>query len=550
MLFKKNKNNQFNSLVSSSSSVIFSLLILAEIITIKFPAFGRPGMFLWLLSWFCLSIFAAKTLWQYLVCKTLRKKIIFTPIIIILILINLFFNIYTFPNLDKESTQEIGQTLNHLSTSVDAGFRQTTFLGYPTRQFYFPSLFSLANRSLPLLRLGNSFYFILGLIIFSSGLLRFYKFRRTGDLLCSILLLFPFHSYHFNFLYFRFEQAFYPFAFGMIAVGLFLHYLSKPEKHLLPQMALVNLFLISSYITALALFCLVVMVQIGLFLFHKVPKKQKKQLIAIILFSILSFALSFLYRQDVRILNDKSPAVIDLLKQLFQAFKLLIFSQENAFISPLANLPFLFILIFSLFSGWPSAIIVFWIISVFIFSVVSYGYAFYDVHYRLYRLTITFPIIFALFAIKLKNFLKTNKQKAFLPLLIILILFLSTGYYYQSSYRQSQPANQDYPLIKFIKNNQRLKKEINNVKAAYFLGSFSQDFLPIKDAFQYFFPNLKTVEFSDSSLSCDLVPKGLLFISNQDNCYPYFQQKPANQVMAYYSYYQTSYKNLLIILNQ
>jgi len=549
MPFSKN-NNQFSRFISNLSILTFTLLLLTELIAIKFPIFGRLGMYLWFLSWFCLIVFTAQSSWQYLIRKTLGKKIIFTPVIILLVLINLFYNIYTFPGLDKESTQEISQTLMRFSDSVDAGFRQTTFLGYPTRQFYFPSLFSLVNKSLPLLRLGNSFYFILGMIIFSSGVLRLYKFRRSGDLLCSILLIFPFHSYHFNFLYFRFEQAFYPFGLGMIAVGLFLHYLSKPEKYIISLIALVNLFLVSSYITALALFCLAIVAQIGLLLFHRVPKKQKKELTIIILFSLLSFALSFFYRQDVRIINDKSPAVVDLLKQLLQAFQLIIFSPENAYISPFANLPFLFILVYSLFSGWPSAIIVFWIISVFIFSIVSYGYAFYGVHYRLYRFTITFPIIFALFAIKLKDFLKHNKQKTVLPLLIILTLFLSAGFYYQRSYRQSQPISQDYLLVKFMGNNEKLKKELSKTQTAYFFGLCGQDFLSIDDAFRYFYPQVEANNITESYSNCSSLPRGLLFISDNDNCYTYFQQQTSITPLAYYNYEEDKSKHLLIVLNQ
>ena len=548
-MFKKNKKNQIKNFFSNSVAIIFGLLILIEIITLKFPSFGRLGMCLWLLSWFCLIVFTIKTLWQDLAIKTLHKKIIFTPVIVVFLLANLLFNILTFPGLSKESTQEIGQTINHITKSLDAGFKQTTFLGYPTRQFYLPSLFSLAKRALPLLRFGNSLYYILGIIIFSSGFLRFYKFNRTGDLLCSILLILPFHSHHLNFLYFYLEQAFYPFGLGMIAVGLLLHYLSKPEKHVLLLMALVNLFLISSYTTTLAIFCLAITVEIGLLFSRKVSQEQKKYIICIVIFSLLSFILSFFYRQDIRILDNRSPATPDLLKQLTRAFQLVIFSQDKAFISSLANLPFLFILLYSLFSGWQSALVVFWVISVFLFSVASYGYGFYDVHYRLYRLTIIFPVIFALFAIKLKNLLKTDNKGIFLPLFLMLLIFFMTGYHHHTSYRKSQPVSQDYLLIKFMRDNQKLKKELNNVKKAYFVGHYRQDFISIYDAFQYFFPNLKTINTYDLPPNCLFTPKGLLFISSDNDCYAHFQQKSSKQLTAY-SYQQAGDKKLLIILNQ
>jgi len=512
--------NKFIKVYRIFGYIIFFLLIFFDLYSFGKPTIAKYGTYVWLLSNLYLIIFTIKAVIDLFILIP-KGKSIFSLIIISIFFLTIFLNLTELKTVSGESTDEINCTLNNLLTSPDKGYFQTCLFGYPDRQFFLPALFSLKERTIFNLNFGESLYFLLGIIIFSRGVLKYFKDTFRGDLLNSIFLSLIFHIYYFNNFIFLARQGIIPFSLGLILVGIFLSYLSNRDKFPLYLFGFLFLYLIYSYTPSLSIYFLAIIVTTGLMVEKKTNEKQKVLFLLIIVFTLLSYVISLNVRSDIKIFAPETRGISQLQEDVLVAFKHLIFQDAgHPYVSPVVNYLFLFSIMAPLFFsfGLKPAIISCWVIATLAISVISSGYCYYGIDFRLHRSTIIFPVIFGLYTILIaRNVEKINYKL----LLSIIFLILTTGYLIQRNYLNQTNPHQNVSLI-FNRLIPELQKRGNiNLKGSiYFIGDTATDFGSINGFLQYFAPKL-IVNFFPSEFpeNCQYLNSGFYVIKKDHPCY-------------------------------
>lgn len=445
--------------------ITFCGIFLAEIISIKYSLAGKIGTYLWFFSYLFFFIFAFKSLlviirnslpdknvenfeytktttlqgnFKYKIKNFFETRNLITPFMLAVWFIIIFINIPQIKNIDGESTQEIGECLNLFHNSNDMGYRKICHLGYSAKQFFLPSLPTLIfGRNNFSLNFGGSLYFLLGILIFSSGILISFDNKKAGDLFCATVLALFFHIHHLNFLLFKFEQSIYPFSFALIICGLLLYYFKNKSTEIILLIGFSMLYMVFSYTVSLALFFPGILLLIYLFLKTSINKKKKILIILIIFITLISFVLSLQYRQDLRFADSGNPLTINgILFKILEILKHLFYhSMGVSPITPAFTFIFLFILFSSLIFtfGYEMFFISLWIMGVIFASVILKGYSRFSLDLSLHRATIVFPVLF-LMLLKIVKSIKFDLKRNYYLLLLIYIFFFLNGLDYQTGF--------------------------------------------------------------------------------------------------------------------
>ena len=497
--------------------VFFSIIFL-DILSVKYAWLGKIGTYFWFCSYIFFFIFILKVIFYifrstsysedgniekktnitlpgkiyskfYLLKIFLKNKPLITFFTIIIWIIVLFSNISSINNISGETCIEVRDTINHLKNSEDLGFRGTVICGYPARQIFLPSIPTLIlNRNIFALNLGGSLYFLMGLIIFSSGILKNFEDTRSGDLICGIILSLIFHIYYVNFFILAFQQSIYPFSFGLIICGLFLNYIKNRTFEIIFLIGFSLLYLIFTYTTGLALFFLSIVVLI--FLCFKIPVKLKKQILIlfIIISALTAFYLSLSIRSDLRltghhesitikqamhktsevfnnIFYNKEPQVDTSLKidevksKIFKAADHIFYNTEaTPMFSTSSGFIFLFTIFASLFFyGWEMSVLSLWVIGTIIISVIAKGFDVYPLDFTLHKSIVIFPVIFVML-LKIIKSTKIDYKKSYYTFFIIFTFLLITGLHNQSRYikvkfYQNEATIRHGTIILWLKEN-------------------------------------------------------------------------------------------------
>lgn len=487
-MYMKELENKLSSFFEKLLLFNYLGLFFCEILSIKFYFFGKVGVLLWFFSWFLIIIYVFKSL-----IFILKKRRVFAIIFVFsfIVLINTINPV----NLSGETTQQIAGTLNYFNNSLDWGFRQTIMFGYPARQFFFSSIFSLFfEKNQFFLNFGGALYYIFGLIIFAKGLLDYFNKNKEDQILISIIFSFILHIYWLNHFVFLYEQSFFPFVFSLMVCGLFLSHIKNNSKKYLLLIGLVIDYLIFSYTPSLAFVFFVLVV--GLYLL--INKKEAKYfyLISLIIFvSIISLLSSFQFRKDVNLIGNEMTKDF-IIKNLLTGFRHLIFiDQGKPFVSPVFQTVFLITMFYALvdlkkievfFSGW-------WMLIVIILSIVSKGYTYYGIDFRLHRAQVIFPILFLLIA-KFFSSLKINFKKT--TFLSILIFFIITGYFFQLDLLQKREPSRHLAFINFLRK--KVKEGVLNKSSRLIISNkFYYQYLSLHDSLQYFLPEMSYIFFDN-----------------------------------------------------
>ena len=514
MKFEKVKNI-YNIIIY----LTFFSIFLTNILSIKYIKTGKFGTFLYFFSYIFFIILAFKSLIfiaKNIFPKQIREpsntdfprnllsnRLIITPLVIIIWFIIILTNISGEEHLSGETIIEINTMMHHFEVSDDFGFNQTVLFGYPARQYFLPALPSLIfGRSVTSLHSGGMLYFLIGLLIFSTGVLITYEDKRTGDLICGIILSMIFHIYFVNHFLFKAEQSIFPFSFTLILCGLFLHYFKSKSEEILLLTGFTLLYLIFSYTPSLAVFFLAISVLIYIYIKNITPSSGKILIILIIAFTLVSFLLSLQFRSDIKIFDKKNPlTALEMKNKVYEAFSQLIYPQKNPpAVSKFFNPIFLFLLFSPLFFlyGKETAFLSWWAVGTIIMAVLSRGYTWYGIAFTLHKATIIFPIIF-LILIKILQPVQKKLKKFHILLFIIFIFLFITGIIYQRSFLLSE-ANKNadqirsWNLMTYIKEVILKEKEgdISGDIILYLDEESSKKYFTLKHTLKYFAPEMKS----------------------------------------------------------
>ncbi len=525
-------------IIHSTGYFIFFALILIDASNFFFekPFFGRAGMIFWYLANLYLVLFALLCLKEIMI-HSYKNKLKLTIGLLLLWAVVVILNINSPKNLSGETTQEINCVLKSLS-SDGGGYHETCFLGYPARTYYFAALPSLLfGRSLSALNAGAGIYFLVALIIFSGGILKYFNYQKDGDLIAAFILGSLFHSYFLNYLLFYYEQSVFPLVFGLILCGFFYLYLSSKKKFPLYFFGFILFFLIYTYTPALSLYFFALAV-IAYFILDKTLNfKHKLFLLSLILLTLFSFYASLQVRKDINLIDQKATPISQLTMDVESGFKHLLLENGGfPFLSPIYSLIFLAILFLSLSFrfGWKYAVGSLWILATIVMSIISKGYSYYGVDFRLQRAVVVFPVFlaFLVFLLKKIDIERLEKEKIFSAFIAFILL---SGFFFQQEILKAREPSKHLHFILWLKNNPKFSISGKEGYLYFFPSAYNTSFISLNDELQYFLPELAGRQYLGTG--CNLTEKKSFYILKTDDpCINYLSKDTSLTFYGIYSY--------------
>lgn len=518
------RQNIFNFLLFT----VFVLLFLLTIGSRWYPALGRAGVIVWYVSYGLFFILALQNV-SFILKNIFKKRFILTFTVMLFLILLVSNHLNDAQSISFETANQTNCILNHLKNPVDQGFNQTCMNGYPARQYLLSSLPSIIfGHNLWTLHLGGSLYFFLGLIIFSGGALRRFDDYKTGDLVTATILASFLHLYYFNHFMFIYEQSIFPFSMALIAIGLLFDFETEISVQPVLFLGILSFWLIYAYTTGLAVYFLLFFI-----LFCSIFKKNQPRMIRVITlcvlsFSLLSFWLSLGVRGDIHV-RDGGVSNIQLKNDVREAVKLTMWQgQANPMVSSVLNFAFLFIIFGSvlLLFGWEGLVVGGWAISVILLAVISKGYWYYPIDFRLHRALIIFPFLFFLI---MKRFEKKElrTQKTTYTYFIIFLFILVTGIAFHHKQISTRKESRNNAITKWIITNfpkSYIGKENHIFFDTPFAGPIDDSYSSQNDYVAYLLPGSKSevVDPSCTNLLNTPPENTFLFISpseEQKFCY-------------------------------
>jgi hypothetical protein len=503
-------------------------ILASDVLSEYFAFFGKLGTLLWFISYFSVAIYALRCL-KNLLHWGIKKVSIVTLLTISLFVLIIGMQVGSPASLSGETTIETECALNHLRNADDLGFKKTCLFGYPARQYFLSSLPTiLFSRNLINLHLGGSLYFLMGIIVFSYGMFRFFGINKKTDLLVTLSLSTLFHFYYFNHFLFKFEQSIFPLSMGLILAGSLLEYSKKFYKPVLIPITLSIFYLTSSYTPSLALFGLSIVVLSNLV--FKAPDKISKALLScIIVASITLVTGTLLFRNDIN-LSQSSQSYTQIQEDVkLSAEHLLKGNLNRPFTSIFYRYIFIFLILSSLLglAGYSGVVFSIWILAVILFAITSKGYIYYALEFRLHRALVTLPVLLYLQA-KIVNLLSQRGLSCLpkiligKPLVVLTFFILLSGLYYNQQFLSNRGPNPHYAYIEWVENNLDTDTE-SIIYVTHEAGRYN-DLISLSDTIRYLLPNIKAVySASDEVLSEDCTPKrelvGNILIPENHDCY-------------------------------
>ncbi len=411
--------------------VIFTLILLigAEILSIAYPIIGRVGSIIWVFSFFLL-VFEAFYAFYKIVENSISKKAPLTLIVLLFFVTTAFLGIFNMANSNFETTLEISCAIDNFS-SIDFGFRNTCLYGYPDRQLFIPALPSLLfGRNFVSLNVGGGMYFIGGLIIFAWGILNFFKNSKHKDAIAAIIISSLFNFYYINRFLFAYEQSIFPISFAMMALGMLLSLTNHTFYKNIGLIGILIAYLTFAYTTGLVFSFFVMAVLFYLFFSFAKNRNQKIFIAFIISAGLLFFISSMLFRQDIHLLEHDPN--LNVIADLSSGFIHLLF---RGFSTNYVSNPFQLFFLVSLFAPFflkqrKYYLFIFaWIVGTFILSIISKGYSYYPLDFRIHRAIVVVPVMLVCFGMIIESIKIPFVKKSLFCNTLLIILFISAVIY-------------------------------------------------------------------------------------------------------------------------
>lgn len=508
-----------------SGWAVLYLLVAADLLTEHIAQFGLIGTALRYLTYVYVLIFVAGCL-RDLLTPLWPLKAPLTVFFIAFYVAILAINMTDLRSMSGETAGETGCAVNVLLHAADHGFRQTCLYGYPARQFFLPAVPTLLfGRTILDLNLGGSFYILIGIIVFATSVIRYFGPGRARDVIAGIFLVSLLHIYYFNHFLLVYEQSLYPLAFGLMGAGLFLLYRAQRDDALIMLGGIVLLYLIHAYTPALAIYALGVLVLAYLAITDQVPGRDKIFFVFLILLSLASFRLSLGYRTDINLGSKGAESMSSLVQDVGTAFDHLVFLNHGTpFLSPVLTFPFIVFMVSALLFlyGRGPALIAAWAVVAIVFAVISHGYEYYGVSFRLHRSMVIFPILFATAAVILARYQWNPVRVPYLG--AVLLVLALTGFKFHLDYRNSVPPGDHLAFLDWMGNHVVLTHKANHPASVYFYsGSYYTEFFSLNDEMRYYYPQLTGTELNGvgSGHNCLAGQEkiGVFVVPTSDPCY-------------------------------
>jgi hypothetical protein len=425
-----------------SAWALIVAIVAADILANFLAIAGAVGTVLWLLSYIYVILFAGVAV-RDIFRSSLESAAPYALFMIALYVSITVANVGNLRSFSSETAIEIGCTVHYLNLGGSLGFHQTCLFGYPMRQFLLPVLPSLLlGPSLIHLNMGGGVYFLLGTVIFAGGVARTLPSPYAANVIAALLLSVFLHLYWWNHFFLVFEQSIFPLSFALVLGGLFLYY-SNPgqRRRAWPLVGIVLLWLIGSYTPSLAVYGLALA---GLVYVAVTQRAERMPALSLIALSAASLWVSLGYRQDLKVAPGSNFASIS---DLWAGLEHLVYQNHGVpWSSPFLVFPLVLAVALTLIGvfGRLALVVGLWVVAVFVFAIMSHGYAGNVLEFRLHRAIVAVPVLVTLAAALLMGRDIARWQR---PLEVLLLLAMAIGIKYYYDYRQSVPPTPALPFI-------------------------------------------------------------------------------------------------------
>lgn len=491
------------------SWIVWILLLFAiiEFGSIYSTLIGRIGVIIWIMAFltvFLESIFSLTSILK----AAAAKKSVLTTLVLCFFIFTAMIGTFNMVNSNSETTQEINCAVNNY-LAPDFGFRKTCLFGYPARQLFIPALPSLLfGREVLLLNIGGAIFFISGLILFCKGIMKFFSKKSYHDFICSIIISSIFNFYYVNHFLFAYEQSIFPLSFSLAATGLLL---SLTHDNFYKNVGLVGIlmaYLVFSYTTGLFFVVFTFGALIYLLFRFAQDKREKLFIIAIISCAFYLLLSSLLIRDDIHIFESGSQS-INIVSDVTQGFiKILTGGNTANYVTRPFQLVFLIALFIPFFTSLRKYYLFafIWIIGVFFFSIVSKGYSYYPIDFRLHRSIVIIPVLLVFLGLVVNSFEIRHVKKKYLYALLLFVVFVS-GVFAQYNIIKAKNNDERHRHVSFIfwLRDHMSQRDLSQGGQIVFddslrdINSYYKNYTSVQDSVQYYLPNFEVCSRSTCS---------------------------------------------------
>ncbi len=459
---------------------------------------GFFGMYLWLAA-FALFVFLAVYSAILIVKRSIKHHTYFSLLSFFILIAYFLYSFSNPANISGETTQQTACALDFWFNSLDKGFQQLCFLGYPARQ-YLPMVIPswLFGRSLVSLNLGGSLYFFVGILLWINGLQIFLNTtQKNKDLLTGLSVLFLLHFHYFNHNWFHcFDQDQIPPSISLGFWGVYLWQMRRPRAWRAFVLGLLLMYLVVAYTPAVAFFILGLLLMVYLTLSKKMSWKS---LVAILTGSVISFIITFTFRADMRLVGENNSSFKLLLTGVKQLLSHLFIEPKGWSYSTGLGQILLLVGVLSpiILKKTKLAVLSMWTVMTFVVATVSQGYSFYGLNLRAQRSMVAIPTVLLLVTLFLKKISLSRK--------VLMVFYLVTagwGLLFAQHYLKTKEASLHYGLISFLQSE---VKTLDEKEQLVFLGEANKQYVSLNDTSQYFLPQITKLEQDYSLELCQLL---------------------------------------------
>jgi hypothetical protein len=472
--------------------VLLAAIVAADLLDYVSPFAGAAGTLLWFGTYGYVIAFAVLSLRD--VCgAAVRARAPYGLMMVAIYLGITVINVVKPDAFSAETAQEIGCTVHTLNAGGDLGFHSTCLFGYPMRQFLLQALPTVVFGPTPvnMVALGGV-YFLCGIAIFAGGVIRLLRSEYLGALIGALLLSVFLQLYYWNLFYIVFEQSVFPLCFALILGGLALYFRAGDEHRTLPLVGIVLLWLTSGYTPGLAVYGLAV-VALAYVAFRRPDLRLR--IAALLVLTLVALRISSSYRADVQTVFSPTP-----FSDLWIGLQHLVYQNQGIpWSSPFLVFPLLVVVALALSGmlGRPAFVIGAWVVLTVAAAIVSRGYAFYTVDFRLHRAMVVVPVLITMCALLLRA-RPLARLRHTLELLLLVSVMVGIKYYlnYHTSLPPTSGLQFDVWLQRHLPQVQRSPQPVT----LSWMPSSDQDLPGAEAALAYFLPSVQSVVLDQTQL--------------------------------------------------
>lgn len=294
----------FVRLVLKPTTLFLLFYPLLDLLVAIYPPLGLVG-YGWLLCVYLLVFIVAGRTFGALVRQAREERAWWTVGTVVVWWLFILAAAFSERLLSDENIFEVGCPQKAFLGTVDFGFLDQCFIGYPTRSYVLQALPVLLFGFSPCMaNLGASLLLFPGIVLLAQAIRIVTQRARTSDFITGLAMLLLFQCALFIRIIYYHDQTTQPVALTIIFMGLIALWLERSDR--LAFFSLLALVLVSTsmYPPILSVLCLLGALGLWMAVRRKLPPQSPGPLLVTAVLAAVCFAQTFAYRLDMRLSVD------------------------------------------------------------------------------------------------------------------------------------------------------------------------------------------------------------------------------------------------------